>query len=114
MKEGSNEKALNFFEDALNVDNGLNKAREWAANLHFKEKNYQEAKELYFEIQFLEDVEKCFEKMIEANPMSPKIREDKAKYYLQISLFDFAKKSYNEAIKIYSGKSDIQNMVRIY
>jgi Tfp pilus assembly protein PilF len=40
MKEGSNEKALNFFEDALNVDNGLNKAREWAANLHFKEKNY--------------------------------------------------------------------------
>ena len=36
--------------------------------------------------------------MIEANPMSPKIREDKAKYYLQISLFDFAKKSYNEAI----------------
>lgn len=52
--------------------------------------------------------------MIEANPMSPKIREDKAKYYLQISLFDFAKKSYNEAIKIYSGKSDYQNMVRIY
>lgn len=40
MKEGSNEKALNFFEDALNVDNGLNKAREWAADLHFKEKNY--------------------------------------------------------------------------
>jgi len=40
MKEGSNEKALNFFEEALNVDNGLNKAREWAADLHFKEKNY--------------------------------------------------------------------------
>jgi hypothetical protein len=52
--------------------------------------------------------------MIEANPMSPKIREDKAKYYLQISLFDFSKKSYNEAIKIYSGKSDYQNMVRIF
>ena len=44
MKKGLNEKALSFFKEALNVDNGLNKAREWAADLNFQEKNYMEAK----------------------------------------------------------------------
>jgi hypothetical protein len=38
MKKEQNDLALSFFEEALKVDNGLNKAREWAANLYFQEK----------------------------------------------------------------------------
>lgn len=48
--------------------------------------------------------------MIEEYPNNPLIREDKAKFYLEIGLFEKSKESYYEAICIYSQNSDDFNL----
>ena len=55
--------AIKFYDNAIRIDNGQNKARKLMADLCFQNKDYQDAIPLYKQIRVYEKVKECFKQL---------------------------------------------------
>ena len=84
--------------EALNHDNSLNLARKFAAELQFKQKNYEIAAKLYNEINNFLKAELCYKIVQQSNPEEIEPLVKLADYQRQIGLYNDAKRTIMEAI----------------
>ena len=104
-KEGKNkfEEAINYFKNALEVNQHLYIAKRYIADSYFEIQKYTEAIKFYKEIHQNEKVILCFDLQKELSGNVVELAKDKSKFYKEIGLYDKAKEVLTmEAISIIS------------
>ena len=82
---------------SINLDKTLPSAYEKLGDLLFEAKSYKAAIDCYKVINNSFEIEKCYKKILEANPKNPQLTLDAADYFASIAVYSKAIKLYNHA-----------------
>lgn len=90
------------YNEAISLDNSQTNARRKIGDILFRDEKYLEAIKYYKDVQDHLKIEDCFEQLIKEHPKNAQIRMQKAEYYREFGMLDFALKSYYQAITLFS------------